>query len=306
MKRTGLFGFLRLERVWQILSWARKRESAPIIFRMANLHMRILETLQIPRRKRESVRKELFAATNENPFLNGKQLKQHMSAFQDQSTQVNLELHVALHFHHINREGCVRVFTGLPSPVIFEKIFSWIEVKAKHIQYWKGEKVTLTPVAYTHNVNSKSRYGPPRSLTLEQEFLLVLMRLRMGLLVVDLAFRFKITCSQVSCIFTAWIKLLLRELGVLIVWPSKTQVKKTMPYCFRKMYPNCRVIMDCTEVYTETPTALDIAAALWSDYKQHHTFKFLVAITQEVLYLGCLLCTEDVHLMFILFETVAF
>ena len=230
-------------------------------------------------KKRKSVRKELFATTTENPSLNDKQLKQHMSAFQDQSTQVNLELHVALHFHHINRESCVRVFTGLPSPVIFEKIFSWIEVKAKHMQYWKGEKVTLTPVAYTHNVNSESRYGPPRSLTLEQEFLLVLMRLRMGLLVEDLAFRFKITCSQVSCIFTTWIKLLSRELGVLIVWPSKAQVKKTMPYCFRKMYPNCRVIIDCTEVYTETPTALDIAAALWSDYKQHHTFKFLVAIT---------------------------
>lgn len=73
--------------------------------------------------------------------------------------------------------------------------------------------------------------------------------------------------------------MLSRELGVLIVWPSKSQVKKTMPYCFRKMYPNCRVIIDCTEVYTETPTALDIAAALWSDYKQHHTIKFLVAIT---------------------------
>ena len=133
------------------------------------------------------------------------------------------------------------------------------------MQYWKGEKVTLTPVAYTQNVISESRYGPPRSLILEQEFLLVLMRLGMGLLVEDLAFRFKITCSQVSCIFTTWIKLLSRELGVLIVWPSKAQVKKTMPYCFRKMYPNCRVIIDCTEVYTETPTALDIAAALWSD-----------------------------------------
>jgi len=147
------------------------------------------------------------------------------------------------------------------------------------MQYWKGEKVTLTPVAYTHQVNSEARYGPPRSLTLEQEFLLVLMRLRMGLLVEDLVFRFKITSSQVSCIFTTWIKLLSRELGVLIVWPSKAQVKKTMPYCFRKMYPHCRVIIDCTEVYTETPTDLDIAAAFWSDYKQHHTLKFLVAIT---------------------------
>ena len=45
------------------------------------------------------------------------------------------------------------------------------------------------------------------------------------------------------------------------------------------MYPKCRVIIDCSEVFTETPTALDVAAALWSEYKHHHTIKFLVAIT---------------------------
>lgn len=32
-------------------------------------------------------------------------------------------------------------------------------------------------------------------------------------------------------------------------------------------------------LFTETPTALDVAAALWSEYKHHHTIKFLVAIT---------------------------
>ena len=45
------------------------------------------------------------------------------------------------------------------------------------------------------------------------------------------------------------------------------------------MYPKCRVMIDCSEVFTETPTALDVAAALWSEYKYHHTIKFLVAIT---------------------------
>lgn len=46
------------------------------------------------------------------------------------------------------------------------------------------------------------------------------------------------------------------------------------------MYPKCRVMIDCSEVFTETPTALDVAAALWSEYTEHHhTIKFLVAIT---------------------------
>lgn len=101
----------------------------------------------------------------------------------------------------------------------------------------------------------------------------------MALLVDDLAFRFNITISQVSSVFTTWIKFLSKELGVLIVWPSKLQVKKSLPYCFKKIYPKCRVIIDCSEVFTETPTALDVAAALWSEYKHHRTIKFLVAIT---------------------------
>ena len=32
-------------------------------------------------------------------------------------------------------------------------------------------------------------------------------------------------------------------------------------------------------MFTETPSALDIQAALWSDYKHHCTVKFLVPIT---------------------------
>lgn len=122
-------------------------------------------------KKRRSVSKEIFGDTNEKPTLDGKQFTKHISACQvDQFTQANLDLHVALQFHHIQRESCVRVFTGLPSPEVFEKIFSWIEVKAKHMQYWKGEKATLAPVAYTHQVNSEARYGPSRSLTLSCVF----------------------------------------------------------------------------------------------------------------------------------------
>ena len=34
-----------------------------------------------------------------------------------------------------------------------------------------------------------------------------------------------------------------------------------------------------TEVFLETPSSLKAAAYLWSDYKHHHTFKFLVAVT---------------------------
>ena len=40
-----------------------------------------------------------------------------------------------------------------------------------------------------------------------------------------------------------------------------------------------RCIIDCFECFTETPSGLDLAATMWSEYKHHYTFKVLVAIT---------------------------
>ena len=110
---------------------------------------------------------------------------------------------------------------------------------------------------------------------LEQEFLLTLL----ALLTVDLGFRFHVSATTVSSIFVTWIKLMSKELSVLIVWPSRQQVKKTLPFCFRKLYPKVRCIIDCFECFVETPSGLDLAATLWSEYKHHYTFKVLVAIT---------------------------
>ena len=151
------------------------------------------------------------------------------------------------------------------------------------MQYWRGGKQTLeespkaVPQLPLHSLPNKR--GPTRSLTLETEFLLVLMRLRLALLGRDLAFRFKVTPATVSSIFVTWITLMAKELGVLIIWPSRAQVRKTLPNCFRKLYPKVRVIIDCFEVFTETPSALDLAAAMWSEYKHHYTIKVLIGIT---------------------------
>ena len=227
-----------------------------------------------PKKRAQPTRREFFVEPpNKGPkLLDG-------SFLQDKVTEINLN--IGLQFSYLGSETNVRLFTGLPSSEAFELLFSYLQPKAQHMQYWKGEKLTLEtpPENRIPGVEYSERKGPSRSLSLEQELLLVLMRLRMALLVEDLAFRFDVTASQVSSIFTTWIKLMARELSVLIVWPTRVQVKNTLPDCFRKMYPKCRVLIDCSEVYTETPTALDVAATLWSEYKHHHTIKFLVAIT---------------------------
>ena len=112
----------------------------------------------------------------------------------------------------------------------------------------------------------KEDLGLKWSLTSSGSFLLTPMKLGLVLLTIDLGFRFHVLASIVSSIFITWIKLMWKELSVLIVWPSWQQVEKTLPFCFRKICPKVRCIIDCFECFTETPSGLDLAATLWSEY----------------------------------------
>lgn len=38
------------------------------------------------------------------------------------------------------------------------------------------------------------------------------------------------------------------------------------------------MIIDCSEIFVETPISLNVQAALWSDYKHHTTVNFLYGI----------------------------
>jgi hypothetical protein len=135
------------------------------------------------------------------------------------------------------------------------------------MQYWRGAKQTQkeqvkNPSTFKEFAGrSDCRKGPPRKLSLEQEFLLTLMKLRLALLLEDLSFRFGISTGTTSSVLVTWIKLCSKELSVLIIWPTSAQIKGTLPSCFRKLYPKV------------------IAATMWSEYKHHYTFKVLVAIT---------------------------
>ena len=105
------------------------------------------------------------------------------------------------------------------------------------------------------------------------------MRLQLVLLIKDLAFCFQVSSTWVSQIWITSIKLVSKQLRYLIIWSSKGQVFATLPDAFKKLYSEIRVIIDCTEVYLETPSSLKIQTNLWTDYKHHCTSKFLVAIT---------------------------
>ena len=157
---------------------------------------------------------------------------------------------------------------GLSSPETFQFLFDYLSEKVRSIQYWLGGKQTMkeapqppSPFELATGF-AKGRPGPDRKLNLKQEFLLTPMKLRLVLLTIDLGFRFHVLATTVSSIFITWIKLMSKELSVLIVWPSRPQVQKCLPFCFRKICPKVRCIIDCFECFTETPSGLDLAATL--------------------------------------------
>lgn len=180
----------------------------------------------------------------------------------DFGVQVNTPL---LTFDDIRGDDQKCVFyTGIPESSTFEALFEEIVEDAEEC---------------TGGSKDRSVGGRPRTLRVIDEFFMVLMRLRLGLILEDLAFRFCISTSTCGDIFNKWIDYLDQKLSFLIMWPSRKTVDQEMPEVFREKFPQTRVIIDCTEIKTETPNSLQLKSVMYSDYKSHMTWKALVGIS---------------------------
>ena len=115
------------------------------------------------------------------------------------------------------------------------------------------------------NSKSNTKCGLKRRLYHFDEFLLVLMHLKVGLFLNDLADRFGISVFRhASKILTTWINFLFHELPLLFPYPSKDLVQRLLPPEFQ-CYPTTRIIIDCTEIFMEVPSSLKSQSQTWSD-----------------------------------------
>jgi hypothetical protein len=121
--------------------------------------------------------------------------------------------------------------------------------------------------------NVRGQPGYFRILKPEDRLLLFLMKMKLGLNFTALACVFNLGQQTASDVFYSVL-----ETKTWIFWPSKESVKETLPSTF-KNYPNCRAIIDCTELYCETPPTVEMRALMYSTYKSHFTLKYLIAIT---------------------------
>ena len=143
------------------------------------------------------------------------------------------------------------------------------------------EKVKFYTGLPTYATSTHIPVSSSASLANFQQFLIVLMKLRLNLFDKDLAYRFGISQPSVSRYFRKWINIMFLRLQPLVKWPGREELQLTMPVTFRKQFRRCMPIIDCCEVFCERPKSLKARAQTWSNSKHHNTVKFLIAITPQ-------------------------
>uniref|UniRef100_A0A673FQF5 THAP-type domain-containing protein n=1 Tax=Sinocyclocheilus rhinocerous TaxID=307959 RepID=A0A673FQF5_9TELE len=185
------------------------------------------------------------------------ELKRKMASLEkkleSQEKQLQDHMFVSLSDFILNDDKHTHFYTGLPSISVFFTLLTYLT------SIWNASSTILT---------------------LPEQFLVVLMKLRLGLTHQDLAFRFKVSCGTVSNIFHEWLNVMAKELQCLVRWPSRKEIRRNLPTLFKTTgFQKVRCIIDCTEVFTERPTSLQARAITYSHYKSHNTVKFLVGIS---------------------------
>ena len=139
-----------------------------------------------------------------------------------------------------NSNQKTKFYMGLPTYEVFTALFHYLEPQVLNFRQKDVESETVA-------------IGRKRKLSLMEEFVAVLMRLRLGLLLEDADDRFAILPATMSKIFTTWIKVMSKAMKVIYPWPSREQVRseRFLPY------PNTHVIIDCTEFYIQRPSSLN-------------------------------------------------
>ncbi|KAM6452520.1 uncharacterized protein PHA67_018802 isoform 2-T2 [Liasis olivaceus] len=93
--------------------------------------------------------------------------------------------------------------------------------------------------------------GPPCALSPENQLFLVLVRLRLGLLLQDLAFRFHISESTASRYWLSWMELMEQRLRQVPVSCSKRYIDAFKPQHQLRHHDMVLVALDCAELFFE-------------------------------------------------------
>ena len=162
----------------------------------------------------------------------------------------------------------VAFYTGFPSYSALIACFRFLGPAVDYLSYTGRNGETLP----------EKRFRPHVLPPLE-EFFLLLVRLRLGLMEQDLAHRFGVSQSTVSRVTIAWINFMYLQFKQVSLRPCKEVVQSYTPKVFHDQYPSTRVIIDATEINVEQPRLPELQQMTFSSYKNDNTYKALIGIS---------------------------
>ncbi|XP_012564728.2 uncharacterized protein LOC105849002 [Hydra vulgaris] len=111
-----------------------------------------------------------------------------------------------------------KFYTGFENFELFKVVMKFLEPEIYSLNYWGSMSTIADNLSETSS--SKTR-GRSRILNVEEEFFMVLIRLRCAFPIEDLAIRFNISSSTTSRILITWYDFLHIKFRSIPIWPTK-------------------------------------------------------------------------------------
>ena len=146
---------------------------------------------------------------------------------------------------------------------VLKSRFSYNNLTEREITFYTGLTMhlflwVLTKISICAKLCVKTMY-------MQDHLLLVLMKLRLGLLNRDLAFQFNLSDTSVSRIIYQWTSNIANCLKGLSIWQENDITNSNIPESFKPNYKKVVSMNDCFKVLIERPHNLTVRAQTWSN-----------------------------------------
>ena len=140
-----------------------------------------------------------------------------------------------------------------------------------------GLKWDVFMIIFTFLSKFISCHSSKEKLPLEDQFFMTLIKLRHNLTFEMLSTVRGIKKSTSINYFWKWINLLYAKLAFYIKFQDRETIFDIIPPVFKSKFPRLTCIIDCFEIFIDSPKNLKARAQCYSNYKNHTTAKVFIS-----------------------------
>ncbi len=156
-----------------------------------------------------------------------------------------------------------------------KKNLQFSEMSERQIKAFTGVELGVVKFL-VHKV--KACLKESRVISQEDKVLLLLVRFKLAVNFSVLASYFNVCETTAKKVFREALDAVFEVAKENLFWLDKDTVKSRMPTSFRALFPNTRVIIDCSEIPCERPPKVRQRVLMYSNYKSNFTVKFLLGV----------------------------